>query len=55
MAQCPTCCVQPARREQPEDGADSGDADEDEGAEGTGGLLCLGWLDVEKFPTSCCG
>ena len=41
MAQCPTCCVQPARREEREDGADSGNADEDEGVEGAGGLLYL--------------
>ena len=33
--------MQPARRERREDGADSGDADESEGAEAPGGFLCL--------------
>eukprot|EP00964_Phaeocystis_antarctica_P052674 scaffold30850_cov73-Phaeocystis_antarctica.AAC.11 len=62
MAQCPTCCVQPARREEREDGADSGDADEDEGAEGAGGLLCLVFercgedpVDASKDRSSCYG
>ena len=33
--------AQPARRIRREDGAGSGDTDEDEGAEAPGGLLCL--------------
>ena len=42
-ARCPTCCVQPARRywRRREDGADSGGAEEDEGAKEAPGLLCL--------------
>ena len=43
LVQYPTCCVRPARREQCEDGADSGDADEDEGAEAPGlDRTCVG-------------
>eukprot|EP00964_Phaeocystis_antarctica_P021535 scaffold11958_cov72-Phaeocystis_antarctica.AAC.1 len=40
-ARCPTCCAQPARREQREDRAGSGDAEEDEGAGAPGGFLRL--------------
>eukprot|EP00964_Phaeocystis_antarctica_P097834 scaffold63904_cov63-Phaeocystis_antarctica.AAC.2 len=41
VARCPTCCAHPARREQREDGAGSGDDDEDEGAEAPGGFFRL--------------
>ena len=41
VARCPTCCAQPVRREQRKDGAGSGEADEDEGAEAPGRFLCL--------------
>eukprot|EP00964_Phaeocystis_antarctica_P033168 scaffold18816_cov60-Phaeocystis_antarctica.AAC.2 len=42
VRRCPNLLrVQPARQERREDGADSGYADEDEGAEAAGGFLCL--------------
>ena len=49
VAQCPTCCAQPARREWREDGAGSGDSD-DEGAEALAGFFRLV---VEMWGVSC--
>ena len=49
-ARCPTCCAQPARRKQREDGAGSGDADEDEGAEAPGGFFRLVVVEMGDLP-----